>query len=566
MDLKALIEQLTALISKFNRNQKIALVVAFVAVIGFIAALVVFNMIETKKGDDGYRVLFESLSAKDAALVVQQLEKDKIIYKIPREGTIEVPREVVEKERMAIAAQGIPKDSKVGFELFDKQEFGATDFDQNVKYLRALEGELARTIGSLNVINDAKVHIALPKESVFVTKEALPTASVVLKLKDGMTLNPKQISGIKNLIAAAVTKMTVENVKIVNENGEPLDDSAEDVRNSEVIKQQMKYKKDYEKAYEEKILKVLSPIVGGEEHVVAKVTIDFDFTQKEATSETYDPNSVVRSEQTSEEKREGPGTIQVGGVPGAVSNIGPVEGINNQTAGEKYSKNTATTNFEISKTVSSTKGEFATIKRITAAVVVDGRYEAKVDNPEEKIYKAMTPQDLTNITGLVNQSIGYSTARNDQVSVTNFQFAYTRTDLTGLNAKIGTMKNALGSFEPIVKYLLIGIFLFIFYKKVIAPFAQRMTEIPVEEEAKGFDVFEEEAEPESEFERLKAQRKRLEDEFGFNGADTEESLRYEVLLDKIKIVIDEKPEELAHLFQTLVRDEIENSNNNAKKL
>ena len=193
MDIQALISQLNELIKKLNQKQKIVIIATVVAVIALIAFLILFNTGVQKKGDDGYRVMFEGIAPKDAGLIVAELEKQKVPYKIPRDGVIEVPEEKVNKLRLDVAAMGLPKDSRVGFELFDKQEFGATDFDQQVKYNRAIEGELSKTIESISAVSKSTVHIAKPKESVFADKDTQPTASVVLTMRANMVLTPKQI-------------------------------------------------------------------------------------------------------------------------------------------------------------------------------------------------------------------------------------------------------------------------------------------------------------------------------------------------------------------------------------
>jgi len=407
MDIKTLITQLTELVNKLTKQQKMALVGSVIVVIALVSFLVLYSGIGGKK-DDGYKTLFEGLAPKDAGLVAAELDKQKIQYKITDDGTIRVPAEQVNKQRITIASAGILKDSRVGFELFDKQDFGATDFEQNIKHQRALEGELAKTIESISVIEHAIVHLAQAKESVFNDKNAPPTASITLTLRPNTVLANKQILGIKNLVASSVTNLTPENVKLIDENGDLLGAESEDAVEGELAKSQIKYKKDYEKAYEDKIVNMLLPVAGGRDGVAARVTIEFDFSRKNMTSETYDPNSVVRSEQTSEEKRTGPKTPDIGGVPGAVSNIGPVQGIESQSSPEAYSKTQGTTNYEISKTVSNTKGEFATIKRITAAVAVDGRYEADSKNPGSPMkYIPLSQEEVQKINDLVKQSIGY---------------------------------------------------------------------------------------------------------------------------------------------------------------
>ncbi len=562
MDFKALFSQLVVLYSKLTNNQKLIIAGAVAGIVAFLIFLVVY----TSKGSmkDGYEVLFDSLSPADAAKVIEQLEKDNIPYRIPRDNVIEVPKDVVYKERIAIASLGIPKESRVGFELFDNQEFGATSFDQNVKFLRALEGELSRTIDALGPVERSSVNLAIPKETLFVSKEIEPTASVMVQLKDGRVLSTKQVSGIKNLVAAAVAKLTPENVTLINAEGETLGDDDEMVQMGELSTMQQKYKVREERKREEKIVKVLSPFIGGNERVVAKVTMEFDFSQRSSTSETFDPENVVRSEQSLEEKREGAKPKEVGGVPGAVSNIGPVEGLASQQLGETYSKNQTTTNYEISKTVSTTKGEFAKIKRITAAVVVDGKYEPKTDetgNPtEEMVYVALDESQLDAISSLVKQSIGVDEARGDQVTVRNFQFEATSVAMMpkdGVAQVTTVMEQYLGPFAPVFKYLLVFIILFVAYKKVIVPFAERMLEFSREEEELQRPTLNiEDDEEEDLVEKVQEMRKKVESQLGMGGDLSEDALKYDVLIEKVKAAIEERPGDIANMLQALVDEEL----------
>jgi len=213
MDFKALFSQLSVLYAKLSKQQKMIIAFAIVGIVAFLIFLVVYT--SQQKTENNYATLFETLSAKDAAKVIDQLEKDNIPYKIDGENRIQVPQDIVYKERVNIAAQGIPQNTGVGFELFDKQEFGATSFDQQIKHLRALEGELNRTINALAPVKKATVSLALPKESLFVSKKADPTASVMIELEEGRTLSAKQIRGIKNLVSAAVPNLKPSNVMLV---------------------------------------------------------------------------------------------------------------------------------------------------------------------------------------------------------------------------------------------------------------------------------------------------------------------------------------------------------------
>lgn len=561
MDFKVLVSQLVIFFEKLTRNQKIIIAATIAVLVAFLVFLVVYTSSGTKK--DAYVVLFDSLSAEDAAKVIEQLEKENIPYKIPKENTITVPKDVVYKERMNIASMGIPKNSGTGFELFDKQEFGATSFDQNVKFLRALEGELARTIESLSPVRRASVTLALPKESLFVSKEVAPTASVMIELNESFILSNKQVRGIKNLVAAAVPKLTLENVTLVNVDGEALGDDDEFTQLNELSAMQQKFKVKQEKIKEDKIVSVLAPFIGSDKRVVAKVTIDYDFSQEDSTSESYDPDSVVRSEQNLEESRKGFSPKDIGGVPGTVSNIGPVQGLESQKATEEYEKTNTTTNYEISKTVSTKRGEFAKIKRITAAVVVDGKYkykkDANGDATTELEYIELSARELDNISALVKQSVGIDDTRGDLVTVRNFQFESSKGLMTsedGASKFMTFAQTYLLPFSEIGKYLLVFIILFMTYKKIITPFAERMLEFSKDdEEMEKPHLNLDDDEEEDLVEKVQEMRKRVEDQLGVSEGFNEDDLKYDVLLEKVKAIAEEAPEEMAVLFKSLIAEE-----------
>jgi len=240
MDLKTVAAQLVELYNNLNQKQKIVIVATLFVVISFITFIVIAT--GKKASKDDYGVLFERLQPADSALIIEQLQASKTPYHIPRDGVITVPRDIVYEQRIKMASLGIPKSSNVGFELFDTKEFGATEFDQEIKFLRALEGELSRTIESLNQIDKAVVKLALPKKSVFVRQSAEPTASVVVRMNEQYRITNKQVQGIKNLVASAVSKMSPENVKVINEYGETVGDSDEFVQLGEVARMQLRYK------------------------------------------------------------------------------------------------------------------------------------------------------------------------------------------------------------------------------------------------------------------------------------------------------------------------------------
>ncbi len=562
MDFKVLFSQLVVLYAKLSKQQKMIIAAAVIGIITFLIFLVVYTGNKTQKSS--YEVLFDSLTSSDASKVIAQLEKDGIPYKIEENNIIKVPKKVVYKERINIAALGIPKDGGVGFELFDKQEFGATSFDQKIKHLRALEGELSRTINALSPIERATVSLALPKETLFVSKEVAPTASVMIEIREGMSLSSKQIRGIKNLVAAAVPRLTPENVMLVSSDGNTLGDADEMAQMGELSVVQQRYKLKEEKKRQDKILSVIAPFVGGKDKVVAQVTMEFDFSIKNSTSESYDPENVVRSEQVSEEKREGASPEQVGGVPGTVSNIGPVKGLSSKKTTEKYEKNTGTTNYEVGKTVSTTKSQFARIKRITAAVVVDGKYKQKVDKDGKKStemeYVALNQSDIDALTSLVSRSIGIDEARGDQITVQNLQFDRSKTEpaVDAVTKSKRFMATYLAPFSELFKYIFVLILLLILYKKVISPFADKMLEISREDEELETPVLDiEDDEEEDLVEKVQQMRKKVEDQLGVGDNFNEDELKYEVILEKVRNMAEDQPEEIASLLQALLSEEAE---------
>lgn len=560
MDFKVLFSQLVILYDKLTKQQKIIIAIAIAGIVSFLIFMVIYTAKQT--GDGKYVVLFESLSSSDAGKVVEQLEKDEIPYELLENNVIKVPKDVVYKERIAIASMGIPKDDGVGFELFDKQEFGATAFDQNVKYMRALEGELSRTINALAPIESASVSLAIPKETLFVSKQTAPTASVVVQLVEGRRLTSKQIRGIKNLVSSAVPKLTSSNVMLINGDGETLGDEDEMAQMGELSAVQQAFKTKEERKRQQKIIQIVSPFVGGKDSVIAQVTIEYDFSIQNSTSEKYDPENVVRSEQIIEEKREGAKPAEVGGVPGTVSNIGPVEGLKSNQIIEKYEKNNGTTNYEVGKTVLTTKSQFARIKRITAAVLVDGKYKYKLNEDgttsNKTEYEPLGEADLQALTSLVSRSIGINEARGDQISVKNLQFK--RDKITSGSDSVSKAfefsETYLAPFSGLFKYVFVLILLLIVYKKVISPFAERMLEISKEDEKMApptFDLSSDEGE--DLVEKVQAMRKKVEDQLGVAEGFNEDELKHEVLLEKVKVMAEEAPEEIAGVLQALLSEE-----------
>lgn len=561
---KELFGQLSTIFLNLTKRQKIVAISSVVAVVALIVFLLLFTRAPKGTGEEfsGYSVLFANVEPSVSAQIIAQLEMDGVKYKLADENTILVPNKDVYRERIAVASLGIVQASKTkpGFELFDTNSFGATEGEQRIKFQRAIQGELSKTIESLEPIERASVYIAFPKESVFTERQTPPTASVVVKLKNGSLLDYGQIDGIKRIVSGSIPNLSLENVKIVTQDGVAVGEDSVAMQNEQEaarIKAQLRYKHEFESNYEAKIIDMIARFVGSRDKVTAKVSIEFDFSQTDKEQEIFDPNSVVRSEQNIEEHKVGRDPKELGGVPGAVSNIGPVQGIEDNKPTQEYDKTVTNTNYEISKQIIKTKPQFATIKRLTAAVVVDGRYENVRDESGEltsKInYIPLNENEVNQIRSLVEQAVGYNQARGDQVTVSNFEFRpnHISTPLTKFQR---FEEEYIKPLLPVLKYLLVALILFVFYKKVIVSFMNKMLmDTKPQEEA----VFEEEIDVEEEaedtIERFKAAKKRAEDELGMNDDFNEEDLKYDVLLEKMKGIVAERSDEVASLLQSMVK-------------
>ena len=563
---KEFFEQVSAVFLNLTKRQKIVVLSSIVAVIAFIVLLILLmrGSGSTQSEFSGYSVLFRNIDPSVSAQVIAQLEADGVNYKLADEGTILVPTKDVYKERIAVASitniQG--NNGRVGFELFDNKEFGATEDEQRVKFQRAIQGELSKTIESLEPIERAVVYIAFPKESVFTERQTPPTASVVVKLKANTSLDLGQIDGIKRIVAGSVANLKVENVKIVTQDGIAIGEDTVALKNEQEaakIAAQVRYKHEFESRYENKIIDMIASFTGSKEKVTAKVTMEFDFSQTDSEKEIFDPNSVIRSEQNIEEHKVGRDKPDIGGVPGAVSNIGPVQGIEDNKPAEQYDKTVANTNYEISKQIIKTKPQFATIRRITAAVAVDGRYDYVRDENGDATgtvkYFPLDEAEMNSITNLVKQAVGYDPNRGDEVTVSNIEFRPNSiaVPLTKFEA---FMESYVNPVLPAAKYVFAFIVLFVLYKKVIMPFMEKMLkDLTPDDDSLLQDSMNVDDEAEDTLERFKAAKKRAEDELGISKDFNEEDLKYDVLLEKMKAIVSEKSEEVASLLQGMIKND-----------
>lgn len=394
--------------------------------------------------EPSYARLYSEIGEKDAAEILEVLNTQGIKYKVETgSGTILVPPEHINEIKLKLAGMGLPKTKTVGFELLNKdQGFGTSKSLEMIRFQRALEGEIAQTIMSIQSVKSAKVLLAIPQQSVFVRERKKPSASVVVNLYQGRSLDKGQIESIIHLVASSVPQLEADQVTVVDQKGQLLN-SKDASSLSYLTSKQFEYKKNVEDHLMERIENIMAPIVGN--GIRVQVSADIDFTETDKTQELFDPkSSVLRSEQTSEEVNKLPGTQ---GVPGALSNQPPAAGTAPETspaaAAQSSAPNSgtnpaaksnsaatdtttgssaknATRNFEVDKTITHTRSATGLLRRLSVAVVVDDQRIAQADGKvTNQPYK---PEDISRFTDLVKQAVGFDNARGDQVTVSNVAF------------------------------------------------------------------------------------------------------------------------------------------------
>ena len=393
--------------------------------------------------------LFTDLSMDDSASIIKDLDRQAVTYQIKNDGAvIMVPRDNVAKLRMKLAEGGLPKGGGVGYEIFDKSEaLGSTTFIQNINHLRALEGELARTIRGLDRVEGARVHLVLPDRPLFSRDKADPSASIVLKVRG--TLEPQQVRAIRHLVATAVNGLKPERISVVDESGKLLADGAE--QNAADGAGTDDRKAAYEKRMRDQVETIVSSVVGPG-HARVELTADFDMNRITETSDKYDPEGrVVRSSQTREEQSASGGSA---GGPVSVGNELPGSG--KQEGGGSSDQNHKTeeiVNYEISRITKTEVIEAGRINRISAAVLVDGIYSK--NDKGEVVYQPRPKEEIDRIAALVRTAIGFNSKRGDQVEVVNLRFA--NATPVPINEPTGWMSYLHFSKDEIMRYAEMGV-------------------------------------------------------------------------------------------------------------
>ena len=397
-----------------------------------LAATLVAIAMWASQGD--WRVLYSGLPDKEAGAIVAELGTMGVPYRYSDGGgAIKVPADRLYDIKMKLAAKGLPKASVVGNELLDVNRFGQTDRQERANMQRALEGELVRTILKVEGVDDARVHLALPNQNGFFREQQKPSASVMLTLRPGFTLDRAQSAGIVHLVSSSVPELNPKAVSVVDQRGALLA-GAEDDNGKSLNEQQLQYVAQVEKGYLARVNDLLEPIVG-RDNLRATVTADIDFTQVESTSEQFRPNqgsepAAVRSQSTSESSTAGSSVPS--GVPGAASNqppvpaTAPINGASaplqaaNATQNGGAGRREATTNYEVDKTVQMRRNAVGVIKRLNAAVVVNHR--SRTDAKGKTTTTPLSQEELDKLTALVQEAVGYSKERGDSVRVVNAPF------------------------------------------------------------------------------------------------------------------------------------------------
>jgi flagellar M-ring protein FliF len=394
-------------------SPRMRMLAGVIATLGILAAVALALV-----GAQPKRVLFSGLDAKDAAAVVAALDQAKIEYELGEGGsTVRVNDGDVDRARLMLAEQDLPSTGNVGFEMFEEQSFGLTDFAQQVNYRRALQGELERTIGQIDAVAAARVHVTQPRKAVFEDEKIAPTASVTVELVRGRELDDRSVGAIRHLVASAVEGLEPGGVTVVDTKGNLLSRAGS---GGDAASAALDYENDLELRMADQITRLLERTVGvGGAQV--QVAAEVDFSKIDTTEEVYDPEQIaVRSEST-QEMVEGAGAGRPGGVAGAQANTPGADASTVTPDAKGSSRLVQSKQYEVNKTVVRTSGPGATLKRLTVAVLVDGTYTTPEDGGEP-VFTPRSEEDLAQLQAVVENAMGFNTARGDRIKLASVQF------------------------------------------------------------------------------------------------------------------------------------------------
>ena len=502
------IEKILNLFREMSLYRKIALgVIALMALSGFLTMFIWAN--KTR-----FEPAYSSLSRSDAGAIVEKLKESNTPYRLSGDGTtILVPKDQVYDVRLTMAREGIPKGGGVGYEIFDKTEFGTTEFVQKINKKRAIQGELARTISAFDEVKSARVMIVLPKESVFVEETKEPSASILLELTD--ELEEEKVASIAHLVASSIQDLTPKLVTVVDTAGRILFEGKSEAEKARIDAEnladsQYKYKVRYEENLARRIQTMLERIVG-KDRAIVRVTSEMDFSKNNVNEEIYDPfereTEFVRSRKQKSEKvtKEGPDNE-----PSTVNPVVPPGAREGGEGNEIVNKSSDTVNYEISKRVRQTEKPMAVIERLSVAAVVDGKYEyqANEQGGREQTYVPRSQEEMQQFRDIVAKAMGFNEIRQDQISVETFPFAKIA-EMEKPGEKLEGWQQVQKEYGRTIANVLLVILLFLF---VIRPIIKTVKDIKEsgEEEAlprpEDMELLEEEKEPK--FEQMTADQQR----------------------------------------------------------
>jgi flagellar M-ring protein FliF len=461
-------------------GNKLLLVVAAAAVVAVMAVFWLWSQ------QPDYRVLFSNYSDKDGGSIVAALEKMNVPYKFSDSGTaILVPAAQVHQARLKLASDGLPKGGNIGFEVLENQKFGVSQFVEQVNFQRALEGELERSIQSIGAVEVARIHLAIPKASVFVRDQQKPTASVLLNLRGGRSLDAQQVGAVVHLVASSVPNLPAANVTVVDQNGNLLSDTSKKMGSNNLDPTQLKYIEDIQQSIVKRVESIITPIVGAK-NVRAEASAEIDFSSIEQAAESYKPNqkpddAAIRSLQSNESlTSNGAGAT---GVPGALSNQPPAnataplttpEGANSGAADGAPVNNQKNimTNYEVDKTVRYSQQGMGGIKRLNVAVVVNNM--PVVDKAGKVTYRPLTEAEKTQINDLAMQAMGFNKERGDALAVVNSSFAGEPVEII---PEVPLWKNpeVIEYGKDALRFIVGIVVLLIIYKRALSPMLRKLT-------------------------------------------------------------------------------------------
>lgn len=460
-----ILNQLKVLNNKLTLNQKLSIVaLGTVILLGLLSFVYLIQK-------DSYQLLYSNLDASSAASVIERLEQLNIPYELADGGrSVAVPISYANQARIDLASQGLPSSGRIGYELFDQNNWGITDFAEKVNYRRALEGELERTIVGLSEVSYARVHVVMEKNALFEEDREPAKASVVIKLHSGSSLNRRTVDGIRNLVAFAVEGLHSDNVTIVDVNGNLLSESREEGGLSDG---QLEYRRKLERELTSKVISILEPIVG-QDRVRVTTSVQIDDSEVEQTEQILDPErSVVVSRQTSEEIVGG--EVLPGGIPLAANDPqAPGDGAAGAAATTGRSLQNETVNYELTKTVRQVRLPRGGIKRLSVAVVVDDKPIADGETGTAvNQMQPRDPQELDRLRNLVMATVGYSAERGDSITVENVSFSGNAPEAEHIPDPNFLQEN-WRYIQPALRYLLILVLFGLFYLFIFRPVKNRV--------------------------------------------------------------------------------------------